>query len=98
MAHGAPTARLKRPHSPTIRRARGEAGMIHVCSLARLHTTIEETGAQHVVTLLGVEDEVRLPAGVPAVNHLRLHMHDITGPMEGYITPGTQHVERLFAF
>jgi predicted protein tyrosine phosphatase len=75
-----------------------EAGMIHVCSLARLHTTIAETGAQHVITLLGVEDDVRLPAAVPAANHLRLHMHDITGPMEGYITPGTEHVEQLFTF
>ena len=26
--------------------------MIHVCSLARLHRTVEETGARHVVTLL----------------------------------------------
>jgi predicted protein tyrosine phosphatase len=72
--------------------------MIHVCSLASLHATIEMTGAQHVVTLLGVEDEVRLPTAVPASNHLRLHMHDITGPMEGYITPGTEHVEQLLAF
>src|SRR6476620_9932720 len=47
------------------------ADMIHVCSLARLHTTIEETGARHVVTLLGVEDEVRLPDAVPALNPAR---------------------------
>ena len=26
--------------------------MIHVCSLARLHHTVEETGARHIVTLL----------------------------------------------
>ena len=63
------------------------AAMIHVCSLARLHTTVEETGAHHVVTLLGVEDDVRLPATVPAGNHLRLHVHDIAGPMDGYVTP-----------
>ena len=72
--------------------------MIHVCSLASLHTTIEATGAQHVVTLLGKEDEVLLPAAVPAGNHLRLHVHDITGPMEGYITPGVEHVEQLLTF
>jgi predicted protein tyrosine phosphatase len=72
--------------------------MIHVCSLARLHTTIEETGARHVVTLLGVEDEVVLPRGVPARNHLRLHMHDITGPMDGYVTPQVEHIERFLAF
>jgi len=72
--------------------------MIHVCSLARLHTTIEETGARHVVTLLGVEDEVRLPEAVPAGNHLRLHVHDITGPMDGYVSPDVAHVEQLLSF
>jgi predicted protein tyrosine phosphatase len=72
--------------------------MIHVCSLARLHTTIEETGARHVVTLLGVEDEVRLPDAVPAGNHLRLHVHDITGPMDGYVSPDVEHVEQLLTF
>ena len=29
--------------------------MIHVCSLSRLHETVEETGARHVVSLLGDE-------------------------------------------
>ena len=72
--------------------------MIHVCSLARLHTTIEETGARHVVTLLGVEDEVRLPEAVPADNHLRLQMHDITGPMDGYVPPDVAHIEQLLTF
>ena len=72
--------------------------MIHVCSLARLHTTVEETGARHVVTLLGVEDEVRLPDAVPAGNHLRLHVHDITGPMDGYVSPDVEHVEQLLTF
>ena len=72
--------------------------MIHVCSLARLHTTIEETGARHVVTLLAVEDEVRLPDAVPAGNHLRLQMHDITGPMDGYVSPDAAHIEQLLTF
>jgi predicted protein tyrosine phosphatase len=72
--------------------------MIHVCSLSRLHATIETTGARHVVTLLGVEDEVRLPEAVPAANHLRLHMHDIAGPMDGYVPPDVEHVERLLTF
>jgi predicted protein tyrosine phosphatase len=72
--------------------------MIHVCSLARLHTTIEATGASHVVTLLGIEDEVVLPAEVPAGNHLRLHMHDISDPMDGYVTPQVEHIERLLTF
>jgi predicted protein tyrosine phosphatase len=72
--------------------------MIHVCSLARLHMTIEQSGARHVVTLLGIEDEVILPATVPSSNHLRLQLHDITGPMDGYVTPQIEHIERFLSF
>ena len=72
--------------------------MIHVCSLARLHDTVEETGARHVVTLLGDEANVTRPACVPAENHLWLRMHDIAGPMDGYITPEAEHIERLVGF
>jgi predicted protein tyrosine phosphatase len=38
--------------------------MIHVCSLARLHDTVEATGASHVVTLLRDVDLVTRPARV----------------------------------
>jgi len=72
--------------------------MIHVCSLARLHETVEDTGARHVVTLLGDEDHVLRPAGVPVENHLWLRMHDILQPADGYLTPEAEHVDRLFAF
>lgn len=74
------------------------AAMIHVCSLARLHETIHGTGARHVVTLLGVEDLVQLPPGVPAANHLRLPMHDISVPADGYVAPQAEHVENLIDF
>jgi predicted protein tyrosine phosphatase len=72
--------------------------MIHVCSLARLHETVEETGARHIVTLLGHEDRVERPECVPEANHLWLRVHDITLPMEGYISPQVEHVERLITF
>ncbi len=35
---------------------------------------------------------------MPVGNHLRLHMHDIADPMEGYVTPQVEHIERLLAF
>jgi predicted protein tyrosine phosphatase len=35
---------------------------------------------------------------VPAGNHLRLQMHDITGPMDGYVTPDVAHIEQLLTF
>lgn len=72
--------------------------MIHVCSLARLHATIAETGARHVVTLLSDHDDVRLPDGFARDNHLQLRMHDISGPMDGYVMPKIEHVELLLGF
>jgi predicted protein tyrosine phosphatase len=72
--------------------------MIHVCSLARLHETVEDTGARHIVTLLGDEDRIVRPSRVLAENHLWLRLHDITLPMDGYIPPQSEHVERLVTF
>ena len=61
--------------------------MIHVCSLARLHATVEETGALHVITLLKDTDRVERPRSVTPDNHLILSMDDITVPMDGYTLP-----------
>jgi predicted protein tyrosine phosphatase len=72
--------------------------MIHVCSLARLHETVEETGACHVVTLLKDTDRIQRPASVLAANHLILGMDDITAPMDGYVIPCDEHVSRLIEF
>jgi predicted protein tyrosine phosphatase len=72
--------------------------MIHVCSLARLHATVETTGAGHVVTLLKHTDRVERPRTVLAANHLILGMDDISAPLDGYIMPGDEHVRRLIAF
>jgi len=72
--------------------------MIHVCSLARLYSTVEQTGARHVVTLLGADDFIERPPTVPADNHLFLRMHDISEPLEGHVAPDVEHVEDLLAF
>ncbi len=72
--------------------------MIHVCSLARLNETITATGARHVVTLLGMEDHVPLPAQIAREAYLRLHMHDIIEPADGQIHPVEEHVDRLITF
>ncbi len=72
--------------------------MIHVCSLALLNKTIEETGARHVVTLLGAADQVPLPSQIARGNYLRLFVHDIVDPTPGQNHPDVEHVERLIAF
>jgi predicted protein tyrosine phosphatase len=72
--------------------------MIHVCSLARLHETVEGIGARHVISLLAQEDRVQRPASVTAENHLWLRVHDIAAPMDGYVHPDAEHIERLLSF
>ncbi|MEP7030846.1 MAG: protein-tyrosine phosphatase family protein [Pseudolabrys sp.] len=72
--------------------------MIHVCSLARLHATVEETKARYIVTLLRLTDRVQRPAHVAEQNHLILAVDDIASPADGYIVPRQEHVERLIAF
>ena len=72
--------------------------MIHVCSLARLHATVEETGARHIVTLINDETLVVRPQCVEAENHLFLGMHDIPAEMDGFRAPAKAHVEELIAF
>jgi predicted protein tyrosine phosphatase len=72
--------------------------MIHVCSLTRLHETVETTGARHVVSLLAREANLFRPAAIAPENHLWLQLHDISAPLDGYVTPQTEHVEQLIAF
>jgi predicted protein tyrosine phosphatase len=72
--------------------------MIHVCSLARLNDTVAQTGARHVVTLLGDADLVLRPDGIDAANHLWLRMHDIPEPADGFTAPAVAHVEQLIDF
>jgi predicted protein tyrosine phosphatase len=72
--------------------------MIHVCSLARLHATVDATGARHIVTLLRLTDRVERPRQIAPENHLVLAVDDIAMPMEGYTVPADEHVERLIHF
>ena len=72
--------------------------MIHVCSLARLHQVVEESGAAHIVTLLKQTDIVVRPQSVLVENHLILGMDDIADPMDGYVVPCEEHVAQLITF
>ena len=72
--------------------------MIHVCSLSRLHATVDKTGARHVVTLLRLVERVQRPTHIAPENHLVLAVDDITAPMDGYTAPAHEHVQRLVDF
>ena len=72
--------------------------MIHVCSLARLYATVEETRARHVVTLLRLVDRVQWPRHIAPDNHLILAVDDIVASADGYIVPAEDHVGRLLEF
>lgn len=71
---------------------------IVVTSLARLHETVGEHSASHVVTLINEGTPVTRPETVPQDHHLFLAMHDIDMPMDGMTPPGETHVQRLIDF
>lgn len=72
--------------------------MIHVCSLARLYETVDGIGARHVVSLLADDTPVQRPSAISEENHLRLRLHDIAEPLDGYIMPDEEHVADLLSF
>ena len=71
---------------------------LHVCPLSRLHDTVSETGASHVVTLMNQGSVVELPTMIAQDRYLFLGISDIVDPMDGHILPGPEHVDQLLAF
>ncbi|MBV8754448.1 MAG: protein tyrosine phosphatase [Hyphomicrobiales bacterium] len=72
--------------------------MIHVCSLARLHATVEETRARRVITLMRDVELVRRPPTIEHADHLLLRLDDISEHIDGYTMPGEAHVAELLTF
>ncbi|MBL8588319.1 MAG: tyrosine phosphatase family protein [Methylobacteriaceae bacterium] len=71
---------------------------IHVCSLARLHDTVAETGARRVLTIINVNTPVTRPASIAPDDHLYLGVSDIVTPLDGHILPGEPHVRAILDF
>jgi predicted protein tyrosine phosphatase len=71
---------------------------IHVCSLARIESAVEETGARWMVTLLQAGTAMIRPAAIALDRHLFLSVSDIVEPVEGHILPGEEHVLTLLEF
>jgi predicted protein tyrosine phosphatase len=72
--------------------------MIHVCSLALMPSTVTETGASHIVTLLRLTDRARRPEHIAQENHLILGMDDIAEASDGQTLPAEDHVAQLIVF
>ncbi len=71
---------------------------VYVCPLSQLDTTVEESGAEHVITLIDALTPVERPTRIAADNHLFLGFNDINQPMEGMIPPGEDHVRQLLDY
>jgi predicted protein tyrosine phosphatase len=72
--------------------------MLHVCSLADLPATVEATGARYVLTVMANVDKAERPPSVPAPNHVKISMDDITEQAQGMVAPSAHHVERVLDF
>jgi predicted protein tyrosine phosphatase len=71
---------------------------IQVCSLARLHRTVAQENASHVLTLINQGTPVTRPPSIAAANHLFIAMSDIQEPLDGHILPAELHVRDLLTF
>jgi predicted protein tyrosine phosphatase len=71
---------------------------IHVCSLALIGETVEETGARSLVTLLNSGTRVVRPKPIAPERHLYIGVADIVEDAPGHILPADSHVRELLDF
>lgn len=71
---------------------------LHICSLSRLHETVERVGASHLASLINEGTPVVRPATIAAENHLFLGFNDIVEPMEGFIPASSAQMARFIDF
>jgi predicted protein tyrosine phosphatase len=86
-------------HSARYKTTMGEAMTeIHVCSLARLDSTVRTAGASHVVSLITDAADVTRPPSITANDHLVVEINDITAAIDGMVLAAPHHVKELIAF
>jgi len=71
---------------------------IHVCALAHVASTVEKSGASHLVTLLHDGSKMKRPPSISVDRHLFLGVADIVAPIRGMTEPAESHVHELIAF
>ena len=72
--------------------------MIHVCSLAALHSTVEATKASHVLTVMGRVEQVVRPPSIARDDHCLISVDDITEEIDGFVAPAAAHMARVLDF
>src|SRR5215470_926582 len=77
---------------------RAKDGAVHVCPLSALPDVVGRYQASHLLTCLQDAVLVETPDPILPDRHLRLHIHDISEPLPGYIAPDAKHVARLIDF
>jgi predicted protein tyrosine phosphatase len=72
--------------------------LLHVCSLATVHETINAAGASHLITVINAQTMLDTPAAIRAGRHLKIAVNDIAAPQPGLVHPSTEHVGEIIGF
>ena len=71
---------------------------LHVCSLARIHETVAQTGARSLMTLISPGTPVARPVAIEPHRHLTISISDIVEPLPGQVLPDGVHLDDLLDF
>jgi len=71
---------------------------IHICSLANLVETVEQTSARYVISSINPWSIPATPPGVEDGHHLRIAINDIERPHGTLVHPEPHHIDHLFSF
>ncbi|VAW11845.1 hypothetical protein MNBD_ALPHA09-1611 [hydrothermal vent metagenome] len=71
---------------------------IHVCPLPAIEATLRNSGAGHLLSVMGPSDMIDPWPGIEAGRHLRVTVNDIVAPGEGLVLAQTSHIEQIIEF
>jgi predicted protein tyrosine phosphatase len=71
---------------------------IAVCPLSQLDTMLNETGSDHIISLLSGDMEFNKPKNIAEKSHLLLRFNDIAEAREGLVLPGKHHMLKIIQF
>jgi predicted protein tyrosine phosphatase len=72
--------------------------MIYISSLEEMPVHARTVQPSHLVSLVEPEQQPATPPGFDPDRHLRLEIHDIDQPIDGYLHPEVGHVRDLVRF